>query len=69
MTLWKVDKFYDTNDNIYYEVVPYGFKGHLECCWKWFGLRGLKWCYLSKKQAKNKANKLNRCIQNQSFKR
>lgn len=62
MTLWKVNKYYDTNDNIYYAVAPYDLLGHLKCCFKWYGLNGLKWCYLSKKQAENKANKLNRCI-------
>ena len=36
MTLWIVNKRYDNNDNIYYDVDPYSLKGHLYCCWKWF---------------------------------
>ena len=61
MTLWKVDKYYhNSNGNVpVYEVIPYNFRGHLICCWKWYGLKGLKWCYLFKKQAENKARKLN----------
>ena len=62
MTLWKVHKYYDENDNIYYDVMPYNLRGHLKCCWKWYGLKGLKWCYLFKKQAENKARKLNKHI-------
>lgn len=58
MTLWKVDKYYDKNDNICYRVLPYNLKGHLLCCLKWYGLKGLKWCYLSKKRAEQKAVKL-----------
>lgn len=59
MTLWKVHKYYDIKDNVHYDVMPYDFKGHLKCCWKWYGIKGLKWCYLFKKQAENKAKKLN----------
>ena len=60
MTLWMVNKRYDKNDNIYYDVDPYSLKGHLYCCWKWYGFKGLKNCYLFKKQAQRKANKLNK---------
>lgn len=35
-------------------------KGHLICCWKWYGIKGLKWTYLFEKQAKRKADKLNK---------
>lgn len=62
MTLWKVDKYYYRNDNIYYDVMPYNLRGHLKCCWKWYGIKGLKWCYLFKKQAEHKAKKLNKNI-------
>lgn len=62
MTLWKVDKYYDKNDNIAYRILPYDLKGHLKCCWKWFGFKGLKWCYLFKKHAERKARKLNKYI-------
>ena len=58
MTLWKVCKHY-YNRMSTYEVFPYSLVGHLKCCWKWYGLRGLKWCYLSKEQAEHKAKKLN----------
>ena len=59
MTLWKVNKHYDKNDNIYYNIMPYNLKGYLKCCWRWYGLKGLKWCYLFEKQAEHKARKLN----------
>ena len=62
MTLWKVDKYYDRNDKIYYDVMPYDLRGHLKCCLKWYGFKGLKWCYLFKKQAERKAEKLNKHI-------
>lgn len=62
MTLWKVDKYYDRNDNIYYDVMPYNLQGHLQCCLKWYGFKGLKWCYLFKKQAERKVEKLNKHI-------
>jgi hypothetical protein len=58
MTIWKVYKYYDRKDNIYYMMLPYDLKGHLLCCFKWYGLKGLKWCYLSKKQAERKIAKL-----------
>lgn len=51
MTLWKVHRYYDKNDEIYYDVVPYDFFGHIKCCIKWYGLQGLKYTYLSKKKA------------------
>lgn len=61
MTLWKVDKFYFNNSNTpTYEVMPYHLRGYLICCWKWYGIKGLKWCYLSKRLAKYKARKLNK---------
>lgn len=62
MTLWKVHKYYDRNDNTYYDVMPYDLRGHLKCCLKWYGFKGLKWCYLFKKQAERKARKLNKHI-------
>lgn len=62
MTLWKVDKYYDRNDNIYYDVMPYNLRGYLKCCLKWYGFKGLKWCYLFKKQAERKVEKLNKHI-------
>lgn len=62
MTLWKLYKYYDRNDNIYYDVMPYNSLGHLKCCLKWYGFKGLKWCYLFKKQAERKAMKLNNHI-------
>lgn len=60
MTLWKVKKCYVNNDEILHIVMPYSLFGHLGCCFKWYGLKGLKWCYLFKKQAIRKANKLNK---------
>lgn len=62
MTLWKVNKYYFNNSTPTYEVMPYNLKGHLKCCWKWYGFKGLKWCYLFKKQAEYKARKLNNHI-------
>lgn len=62
MTLWKVGKYYDSNDEIYYDVMPYNLRGLLKCCLKWYGLKGLKRCYLFKKQAEHKAEKLNKHI-------
>jgi hypothetical protein len=60
MTLWKVVKhFYINSDAPTYEVLPYNLKGHLICCWKWYGWKGLKWCYLFKKCAEHKAAELN----------
>jgi len=61
MTLWKVDVLYhNENNNIpVYTVLPYHFRGHLICCWRWYGIKGLKWCYLFKKQAERKAKRLN----------
>jgi hypothetical protein len=59
MTLWKVNKTYN-NYTCTYTVMPYSFLGHLRCCFKWYGINGLKWCYLFKRQAEHKANKLNK---------
>lgn len=59
MTLWKVDKYYYDSDTPVFEATPYNLRGHLKSCWKWYGLKGLKWCYLSKRKAENKARKLN----------
>ena len=59
MTLWKVNRYYHNSNTPIYEVMPYDLCGHLICCWKWYGISGLKWCYLFKKQAENKARKLN----------
>lgn len=61
MTLWIVNRCYFNNTPTY-EVMPYNLKGHLKCCWKWYGIKGLKWCYLFKKQAEYKARKLNNYI-------
>ena len=63
MTLWKVSKHYLSNDNHpTYLVTPHDFCGYIKCCRKWFGLRGLSDCYLFKKQAKNKADRLNKQV-------
>lgn len=66
MTLWKVKKCYFNYDNdvseIAYVILPYDLKGHLKCCFEWYGIKGLKWCYLFEKQAKRKADKLNKQI-------
>ncbi|MBQ3543478.1 MAG: hypothetical protein IJA34_00575 [Lachnospiraceae bacterium] len=61
MTLWKIDKYYfnDYNDIPTYVVMPHSLKGHLKCCYRWYGFRGLKWCYLFEWQAERKARKLN----------
>ena len=60
MTLWKVGKYYHNSNVPVYEIAPYNLRGYLKCCWKWYGIKGLKWCYLFKKQAEYKANKLNK---------
>ena len=61
MTLWKVDKYYLNNSDIpRYKVMPYNLRGHLSCCKKWYGFKGLKHCYLFKIQAEHKARKLNK---------
>ena len=59
MTIWKVCKFYRENDPIY-EVFPFDLKGYLSCVFKWYRFKGLRWCYLFKKQAERKADKLNK---------
>lgn len=60
MKLWRVNKhFYINRTKPFYDIAPYHFWGHLKCCCKWYGIRGLKWCYLSKKRAERKAKKLN----------
>ena len=46
MTLWKVVKHYYNSNTPTYEIMPYNLKGHLKCCWKFYGIKGLKWCYL-----------------------
>lgn len=60
MTLWKVDKYYNKEDKIKYIATPYSMKGYIHCCWMWYGFKGLKNCYLFEKQARRKANKLNK---------
>lgn len=60
MKLWKVNKhFYINKDKPVYDIMPYHFFGHLKCCFKYHGIRGLKWCYFSKKRAERKAAELN----------
>ena len=60
LKFWKVCKhFYINSDKTVYDVMPYHFLGHLRCCLKYHGIRGLKWCYLSKKRAERKATELN----------
>lgn len=59
MTLWGVDKCYWEDNKPHYVVLPYNFRGTLISCWKWFGLRGLKNKYLSKRYAEKVANKRN----------
>jgi hypothetical protein len=60
MTLWKVVKCYRSGSDVpVYEVLPYNLYGHLKCCYLWYGFKGLKWCYLSKKHAERMAKKLN----------
>ena len=60
MKFWKVCKhFYINQDKPTYDVLPYKFLWYLRCCWKWYGFKGLKWCYLFKWQANRKAKKLN----------
>lgn len=61
MTLWKVCKHFYSDKSIY-DVLPYNLKGHLKCCWKYYGFRGLKGCYLFKKRAERKAAKLNAAL-------
>lgn len=58
MTLWKVNRHFNCG-MLVYDVSPYDLLGHLSCCWRWYGIKGLKWCYLLKKQAERKARKLN----------
>ena len=60
MTLWKVGKYYHNGNTPNFDVVSYNSKDYLICCWKWYGINGLRWCYLSKKQAECKAKKLNK---------
>ena len=60
MTLWGVCKRYGQNDEIEFYVMPYNFIGHLRCCIKWFGIKGMKNMYLTKKQANKVAEKKNK---------
>ena len=63
MRFWKVCKhFYINQDKPFQDVYPYNFWGHLKCCRKYYGIKGLKWCYLFKWQAEHKAKKLNDLI-------
>lgn len=62
MTLWKVDRYFRNGNGIIFKAIPYDLNGHLKCCFKWYGIKGLKWCYLFKKQAERKARKLNKCL-------
>jgi hypothetical protein len=60
MILWKVCKhFYITMDKPVYDIMPLRLFSYLRTCCKYYGIKGLKWCYLSKKQAERKARKLN----------
>ena len=58
MTLWKVNRYFH-NDIQVYEAAPHNLKGYLYCCWRWWGIKALRHCYLFKWQAERKANKLN----------
>lgn len=62
MTLYKVYSYYDKYDTLRHEVVPYDLTGYLKCCFKWYGIDGLKHCYLFRKQAEKKAEELNLTI-------
>lgn len=65
MTLWKVCKHFYINSNVpTYDVEPYNLKGHLKCCLKYYGIKGLKGCYLSRKRAERKAAALNAGVHN-----
>ena len=61
ITLWKVNKYY-FNDTPTYTVMPYNLFGHLDCCFRWYGIKGLQRCYLSKKHAERVADKLNNTL-------
>lgn len=60
MTIWRVFRCYLSDDTIKYVVVPHDLIGHLKCCCKWLGFKGLKGFYLFKKQAERKASELNK---------
>ena len=60
MTLWGVCKRYGQNDEIEFYVMPYSFLGHLKCCIKWFGIKGMKNMYLTEKKANKVAEKKNK---------
>lgn len=68
MSLWLVRKFYKNDDTQYYEVHPYSFWGHINCCWQWYGIKGLKHAYLSEKKANKVAKKLNYKLQKEKEK-
>lgn len=56
MTVYKILKRYNDDDNIEYYVMPYDAKGTL----RWCGIKFfLKNCFLSEKRADKKCTKLN----------
>ena len=60
MKLWRVDKhIYITSSKPVYDVTPLHFLQYLTCCYKYYGITGLKRCYFFKRQAERKAMKLN----------
>lgn len=60
MMIWKVCKHYHNSNVPIYEVLPFDSSGYLTSCFKWYGFKALRWCYLFKKQAERKADKLNK---------
>jgi hypothetical protein len=63
VVLWKVTKhFYINKDKPVYDVMPHHFLGYLRCCLKWYGIKGLKRCYIFKKHAERKAEELNKQV-------
>ena len=60
LKLWRVDKhIYITCDKPVYGVTPLRLLEYIKCCCRYYGLRGLKRCYLFRWQAERKAKKLN----------
>ena len=60
LKLWRVNKhLYITSNKPTYDVTPLRMLEYLMCCCKYYGIRGLRWCYLFKWQADRKARKLN----------
>ena len=65
MTIWAVLPAYDNEDNIYYQVLPYNFKGTVKCHFEFYkGLFTLIPFLLKCRLTEESANKLAKKLAN-----